>query len=86
MRVKRTLCALLTAATLVGCETDAGDKEIGVVTSGGYCPSLGRGMGMGLVPLQYAEVGTPLGIDARGALLESKVVERPFYKHGSVKR
>ena len=62
------------------------DEEVGVVTSGGYCPSLDRGMGMGFVPPELAEIGTPLAIDARGALLEAKVIERPFYKKGSVRR
>jgi aminomethyltransferase len=61
-------------------------RQVGVVTSGGLCPSVGRAMGMGFVPPQVAAVGTPLAIDARGTLLPAVVVERPFYKEGSVKR
>jgi aminomethyltransferase len=64
----------------------AGDAEVGMVTSGGYCPSLDRGMGMGYVPKELAAVGTDLLIDARGVLIKATVVERPFYKDGSVKR
>jgi aminomethyltransferase len=63
-----------------------GGREVGVVTSGGLCPSIGKAMGMGFVPPALAEVGTRLEIDARGALQPAVVVERPFYKEGSVKR
>ena len=61
-------------------------NEIGFVTSGGFCPSLEKGMGMGYVPPAHAAVGTPLEIDARGTMLEARVVERPFYKRGSVRK
>lgn len=64
----------------------AAGAEIGFVTSGGFCPSLERGMGMGLVSPQYKEAGTALEIDARGTRLPARVVERPFYKQGSVRR
>ncbi|MBD3237502.1 MAG: glycine cleavage system aminomethyltransferase GcvT [Candidatus Eisenbacteria bacterium] len=63
-----------------------GGQEVGVVTSGGYCPSLERGMGMGYVPPDQTAVGTELEIDARGTRLPARIVERPFYKDGSVKR
>ena len=43
-------------------------------------------MGMGLVPKEFAQVGTALEIDARGTVLPAKVIERPFYKEGSVRR
>ncbi len=63
-----------------------GGSEVGAVTSGGLCPSLGKAMGMGYVPPELAAVGTRLEIDARGTPLPAVVVERPFYKQGSVKR
>ncbi len=63
-----------------------GGSEVGFVTSGGFCPSLGKGMGMGFVRPDLAEVGTELRIEAGKGLLEARVVERPFYKEGSVKR
>jgi aminomethyltransferase len=63
-----------------------GASEVGVVTSGGLCPSVGKAMGMGYVPPTLAAVGTRFEIDARGTLLPAVVVERPFYKQGSVKR
>jgi aminomethyltransferase len=64
----------------------AGERTAGVVTSGGFCPSLGKGMGMGFVTPDLKEVGTAVEIDARGARLAARVVERPFYAQGSVRR
>jgi len=61
-------------------------KEVGLVTSGGYCPSLEKGMGMGYVPKELAELGTALEIDARGTPINATVVKRPFYEKGSVRR
>jgi aminomethyltransferase len=59
-------------------------QPVGVVTSGGPCPSLGnRGMGMGYVRPDLAVVGTPLSIDVRGTMVGATVAERPFYKHAS---
>jgi len=84
--------------TLVGFEIDSkrlprhgypifsGGNEIGVVTSGGYCPSLDKGMGMGFVPKDFTAIGTELEISARGKMLKAKVVQRPFYTEGSVRK
>ncbi len=57
---------------------------VGIVTSGGPCPSLGnRGLGLGFVRPDLAVTGTPLSIDVRGTMVEALVTERPFYKHAS---
>ncbi len=59
-------------------------RPVGVVTSGGPCPSLGnRGMGLGYVPPALAAKGTRIGIDVRGTLVDAVVCERPFYKNAS---
>jgi aminomethyltransferase len=63
-----------------------GGREIGRVTSGGFCPSLERGMGMGLVAPEWKEIATGIEIDARGTRLAARIVERPFYTQGSVRR
>lgn len=61
-----------------------GDGPVGVVTSGGPCPSLGnKGMGLGYVTPDLTAIGTPLAIDVRGAMVEAVVVERPFYRDGT---
>jgi aminomethyltransferase len=87
--VPRTLIGFAVAGKRLARHGDAllADGEtIGEVTSGGFCPSLGRGMGMGLVPPAFKALGTPLAVAARGGTLEAQVVERPFYKEGSVRK
>ncbi|WP_325063745.1 glycine cleavage system aminomethyltransferase GcvT [Pseudoblastomonas halimionae] len=56
----------------------AGDTQVGMVTSGGFAPSLGHPIAMGYVALQHAETGTELEIDVRGKRLSAKVVQMPF--------
>jgi aminomethyltransferase len=63
-----------------------GGREVGFVTSGGFCPSLEKGMGIGLVPPEMSAIGTELTIDARGRPIAARIVDRPFYKSGSVKK
>jgi len=63
-----------------------GDKEIGIVTSGTFSPSLKRGIGMGYVPTQYAKAGNSIAVDIRGKKVSAKIVKLPFYKEGSVKK
>lgn len=59
-------------------------RPVGIVTSGGPCPSLGnKGMGLGFVRPELAETGTRLAIDVRGTTVDAVVTERPFYKHAS---
>ncbi len=64
----------------------AAEQEVfGVVTSGGFCPSLKQGMGLGFVPPDLAGIGQEVVIDIRGAQVPARVVERPFYKQASHK-
>jgi aminomethyltransferase len=59
-------------------------QPVGVVTSGGPCPSLGnKGMGLGYVRPDLTAIGTPVSIDVRGTQIDAVVVDRPFYKHAS---
>jgi aminomethyltransferase len=60
------------------------DRAVGVVTSGGPCPSLeNRGMGLGFVPPGLSAAGTAISIDVRGSRVDAVVVERPFYTAAS---
>ncbi len=61
----------------------SGGEVVGVVTSGTFSPSLERGIGMG-----YVTVGTeaPIAVEVRSRRLEARLVDVPFYKHGSVRR
>ncbi len=63
----------------------AAGREVGTVTSGGFCPSVKKGMGLGYVPPELAKPGTEIAIEVRGEMVPARVVERPFYKHGSHK-
>lgn len=58
----------------------AGDKRIGVVTSGTQTPFLKKAIGMAYVPTELASPGTELTIDVRGRLSGARVVSLPFYK------
>lgn len=62
-----------------GSETPSG-APIGVVTSGSPAPSLDIHIGLGYVPAALAEIGTKIGIEIRGKLIEAVVVKTPFYK------
>ncbi len=58
----------------------AGKKEIGYVSTGSYCPSLEKNMGLGFVPPSMANLGQKLNIGIRGKAVEAVVVKVPFYK------
>ena len=62
------------------CHVFAGDKEIGVTTSGTHCPYLGYAVAMALLETAYTEVGTQVEADVRGRKIACEVVELPFYK------
>jgi len=58
----------------------ADGKQVGEVTSGSPGPTVGRNIGLGYVPLALAKVGTGLGIEIRGKVVDAVVVSTPFYK------
>ncbi|KAB2956731.1 MAG: glycine cleavage system aminomethyltransferase GcvT [Thermoanaerobaculia bacterium] len=58
----------------------SGEREVGVVTSGTFSPSLEKALGMGYVETALAEPGTALEIDVRGRRIPARVVPIPFYK------
>lgn len=59
---------------------DAEGNVIGKVTSGTQSPSLGKGIGMGYVPVALAAEGSQIFIRIRKNDVEAKVVKTPFYK------
>jgi aminomethyltransferase len=52
----------------------------GVVTSGTHSPTLGKPIGLALLPAAAAAVGTELEVDIRGRGAAARVVPTPFYK------
>lgn len=61
----------------------AGDEQVGRVTSGGYSPSLERGIGLGYVRRDHSGIGTEFSVSIRGKNLPATVIKPPFYKYGS---
>lgn len=63
-----------------GCPVVHAGSQIGVVTSGTQTPFLKKAIGMAMVPVSLAAVGTALDIDIRGRIVRAEVVPEPFYK------
>ena len=59
----------------------ADGAPIGVVTSGGFGPSVGAPIAMGYVTRAHAAVGTPVSLMVRGKPLSARVVALPFHPH-----
>jgi len=57
--------------------TASGD---GVVTSGTHSPTLGKPIGLALLPTAASAVGSGFEVDIRGRAARAQVVETPFYK------
>jgi aminomethyltransferase len=57
------------------------DKQVGVVTSGGFSPSLEHPVAMGYVDAELAAAGNEVAIEVRGKLLAARIVAMPFVPH-----
>ena len=56
-------------------------EKIGVVTSGGFGPSINAPVAMGYVPSSLAVIGTSVFADVRGQRLPMRVTPTPFVPH-----
>ncbi len=63
-----------------------GEDEIGVVTSGGFAPSVGAPIAMGYVPRDHAVSGTAIAAEVRGKLVHCTVTAMPFVPHNYVRK
>jgi aminomethyltransferase len=61
-----------------------GSEAIGKVTSGTQSPSLGTGIGLGYVPVDFAKPGTPIDIEIRGKPATAVIVKKPLYQRSPV--
>jgi aminomethyltransferase len=68
-----------------GCAVAIEGREIGIVTSGTFSPSLQKGLAMGYVSPENSAPGTELSIGVRGKEFKTRVTRLPFYKCGSRK-
>lgn len=57
-----------------------GGAKIGEVTSGTKPPTVGKAIGLGLVPVENSEIGTSLEAEVRGRRMAVEVIATPFYK------
>ncbi len=60
---------------------DASGAKIGVVTSGGFGPTLGAPVAMGYVDAAHAKTGTQVSLMVRGKPLPAVVADMPFVPH-----
>lgn len=63
-----------------------GDTEVGVVTSGGFAPSVGAPIAMGYVPTGLSQPGTALAAEVRGKRVAVTVTPMPFVQHRYVRK
>ena len=65
---------------------DPNGKVVGVITSGGFAPSLGAPIAMGFVPPALAGLGTRLNVIVRGKAGAAEVVAMPFVPNRYVRK
>ena len=65
---------------------DPRGNQVGVCTSGGPSPTLGKNIGLGYLPVALAEVGMRFLVDCRGKSIDAVVVKTPFYKRNDPKK
>jgi len=86
-RVRVGLRVLEGAPAREGAEiADQNGAVIGVVTSGGFAPSLGAPIAMGFVPPAHAGVGSRLNVIVRGRAGAAEVVAMPFVPNRYVRK
>ena len=64
-----------------GTEVQVGGKVVGVVTSGGFGPSVDHPVAMGYVAAAHAAPGTKIDLMVRGKARPGEVVALPFVAH-----
>jgi aminomethyltransferase len=69
-----------------GYEVFLGDRQVDIVRSGGFSPSLQVGIGTTFVPADAVAPGTVLELGIRGKRVAAEVVTMPFYTGGSVRK
>ncbi len=62
---------------------DGKGAPVGVVTSGSPGLHIGKNIGLGYVPPKLSALGTSIGIEIRGKVIEARVCATPFYKRST---
>jgi aminomethyltransferase len=58
-------------------------RDVGVVTSGTFAPTLNRAIGMAYLPVSLKEPGTEIDIGIRNRPTRARVVKLPFYRRSA---
>ena len=61
------------------------NEEVGVITSGGFGPSVNGPIAMGYIKTEFAEIGNDVDLEVRGKKHRAKIHTLPFYKKSYVK-
>lgn len=69
-----------------GAEVFSGLEKVGIVTSGGFSPTLGAPIAMAYVASDYAAIGTALEAEVRGKRIALTVTAMPFVPHRYVRK
>ena len=86
-RVRVALKVLEGAPAREGAEiADADGNLIGVITSGGFSPTLKQAIALGFAPPAFAAPGTRLNVIVRGKSQPAEVVKAPFVPHRYVRK
>jgi aminomethyltransferase len=64
-----------------GAPVFAGEAQVGVITSGGFAPSVGAPIAMGYVAAGHNAIGTAVEAEVRGKRVSLKVASLPFVPH-----
>ena len=64
-----------------GAEVFVGAERVGIVTSGGFSPTLQAPIAMAYVANAHAAPGTPLDVEVRGRRLAATITATPFVPH-----
>jgi aminomethyltransferase len=62
------------------------EREVGLVTSGTFSPTLEQSIAMALVSAEASAIGTQLTVDVRGHRQSGRVVALPFYRRAVAAR
>ena len=59
----------------------AGSQQVGIITSGGFAPTIGAPIAMGFVDIAHAAIGTALEAEVRGKRVGLAIAAMPFIPH-----
>jgi len=68
-----------------GMAVEVGGRSVGVVTSGGFAPSLEKAIALAYVEPEVGAIGSPVSVAAGSTSIPARIVKRPFYTQGSHK-